>query len=89
MISKTMTVQIPTGLEVRPVAVLVQVANQYQSSIYVESGTRRVNAKSIMGLMTLGLHEGDPVTVEANGVDEIQAMSKIEEYLTGGIHQTL
>ena len=87
MVSKTMMVQIPTGLEVRPVAVLVQVANQYQSSIYVESGNKRVNAKSIMGLMTLGLHEGESVTVETNGEDEKQAMNKIEEYLTGGILQ--
>ena len=55
MITKTITVEIPAGLEVRPVAVLVQVANQYNSSIYVESGNKKVNAKSIMGLMTLGL----------------------------------
>ena len=88
MITKTMMVQIPTGLEVKPVAVLVQVANQYQSSIYVESGNRRVNAKSIMGLMTLGLHEGESVTVEANGEDESVAMNTIEEYLTGGVHQS-
>ena len=53
MITKTITVEIPAGLEVRPVAVLVQVANQYSSSIYVESGNKKVNAKSIMGLMTL------------------------------------
>lgn len=83
MTSKTMTVQIPAGLEVRPVAVLVQVANQYRSSIYVESGSRRVNAKSIMGLMTLGLHAGEPVTIEADGEDEELAVEKIEAYLTG------
>ena len=44
MITKTITVEIPAGLEVRPVAVLVQVANQYKSSIYVESGNKKLNA---------------------------------------------
>lgn len=86
MTTKTITVQIPTGLEARPVAVLVQVANQYSSSIYLENETRRVNAKSIMGLMTLGLHAGEQVTIQANGDDEETAITKIEEYLTGDGH---
>ena len=77
MITKTITVEIPAGLEVRPVAVLVQVANQYNSSIYVESGNKKVNAKSIMGMMTLGLASG------ADGSDEEDAVDKIEAYLTG------
>ena len=83
MITKTITVEIPAGLEVRPVAVLVQVANQYSSSIYVESGNKKVNAKSIMGLMTLGLRAGQSVTVHADGSDEEDAVDKIEAYLTG------
>ncbi len=83
MTTKTITVQIPTGLEARPVAVLVQIANQYSSSIYLENSTRRVNAKSIMGLMTLGLRAGEKVTIQANGADEEIAASKIEEYLSG------
>ena len=81
--TKTITVEIPAGLEVRPVAVLVQVANQYNSSIYVESGNKKVNAKSIMGLMTLGLRAGESVTVHADGSDEEDAVAKIEAYLTG------
>ena len=68
MITKTITVEIPAGLEVRPVAVLVQVANQYNSSIYVESGNKKVNAKSIMGLMTLGLRVGESVTIKDSKV---------------------
>ena len=48
MIKKPITIQIPSGLEARPVALLVQVASQYESEIYVESEARRVNAKSIM-----------------------------------------
>ena len=48
MIKKPITIQIPSGLEARPVALLVQVASQFESDIYVESEQRRVNAKSIM-----------------------------------------
>ena len=61
MIQKKMTINISTGLEARPVAVFVQVASQFDSSIYVEVGTKKVNAKSIMGMMTLGLDVGESV----------------------------
>ena len=54
MIKKPIIIQLASGLEPRPVAVLVQVASQYNSKIYVEDGDRKVNAKSIMGMMTLG-----------------------------------
>ena len=52
MITKNMKIEISTGLEARPVAVFVQVASQFESSIYVEVGNKKVNAKSIMGMMT-------------------------------------
>ncbi|CVI73366.1 MAG TPA: HPr family phosphocarrier protein [Candidatus Fimimorpha faecalis] len=83
MISKTITIQLPSGLEARPVAMLVQVASQYESAIYVQSEQRRVNAKSIMGMMTLGLNTGEKVTVSVDGKDESDAIRKIEEYLSG------
>ena len=81
MIKKPITVQLANGLEARPVALLVQVASQYNSKIYVEDGDRKVNAKSIMGMMTLGLIAGQSITVEADGADEDQAVSEIEKYL--------
>ncbi len=83
MIKKFIKVQIPNGLEARPVAVLVQVASQYESAVYVEVGEKRVNAKSIMGMMTLGLNEGECVTISAEGPDEEAAMQGIEKYLSG------
>ena len=82
MVTKSMTIELPTGLEARPVAVLVQVASQFESSIYVEHDNMKVNAKSIMGMMTLGLSAGTEVTVSAEGDDEVDAISKIEEYLS-------
>ena len=81
MKKKIITVELPDGLESRPAAMLVQVASQYDSRIYLESGSKRVNAKSIMGMMTLGLIAGQSITVEADGADEDQAVSEIEKYL--------
>lgn len=82
MITKKMTIKIPTGLEARPVALLVQVASRYESSIYIECEEMKVNAKSIMGMMSLGLAAGEEVNVIANGSDEQEAIENIEKYLS-------
>ena len=82
MITKKIQIQLQNGLEARPVAVLVQVASQYNSSIYVACDDRKVNAKSIMGMMTLGLTAGEEVVVSANGDDEQTAMDDIVKYLS-------
>jgi catabolite repression HPr-like protein len=82
MVTKKITIKIPTGLEARPVALLVQVASQYDSNIYVECEEKKVNAKSIMGMMSLGLAAGEEVTVSAHGADEELAMENIEKYLS-------
>ena len=84
MIKKPITIQLASGLEPRPVAVLVQVASQYNSKIYVEDGDRKVNAKSIMGMMTLGLDAGEEITLSAEGEDEAEAIENIEKYLSSG-----
>ena len=80
MIKKSMTIQLQSGLEARPVALLVQVASQHECSIYVEADNKKVNAKSIMGMMTLGLAPGEQVTVTADGADEEEAIQSIEQY---------
>lgn len=82
MITKKIKIQIKNGLEARPVAVLVQVASQFNSSIYVECGDKKVNAKSIMGMMALGLDTGEEVVVSAEGEDETNAMADIEKFLS-------
>ena len=84
MQKRSITIELDTGLEARPVAMLVQVASQYDSSIYVESESKRVNAKSIMGMMTLGLLPGEKIVVTADGADEETAIAGIERYLTEG-----
>ena len=82
MIKKPITVQLANGLEARPVALLVQVASQYESKIYVETENKKVNAKSIMGMMTLGLNAGESVVVSADVTDEQAAIENIEKYLS-------
>ena len=82
MISKSMTINIPKGLDARPVALLVQVASQYVSSIYVEIQEKKVNAKSIMGMMSLGLAQGEQITIIANGPDEQAAVDAIDTYIS-------
>lgn len=81
MKEKKVTIQVPEGLEVRPVAVLVQIASQFESSVYLETEDKRVNAKSIMGMMTLGLNSGEEVLVTADGPDEEAAVKEVEACL--------
>ena len=83
MIKKPITIQIPSGLEARPVALLVQVASQHDSTVYLESEGRKVNAKSIMGMMSLVLTNGVVVTIDAEGTDEVEAVEALERLLTG------
>lgn len=83
MIQKSMKIQLKTGLEARPVAVLVQKASQYDSTVYIQAEGKKVNAKSIMGMMSLGLDKGEEVTVIADGDDESAAIDSIEKYLSG------
>ena len=82
MTKRTVTIELASGLEARPIAMLVQLASSYESKIYVQSDNKKVNAKSIMGMMTLDLPVGVQVSVTADGVDEEKAIDEIEKYLS-------
>ncbi len=82
MIKKTMKVMLGNELDVRPIAELVQVASKYDSRIYIELGTKRVNAKSIMGMMSLELGKDGEIVVSADGADEEAALKEIEEFVS-------
>ena len=82
MVKKSIVVKLDQKTDVMPIAMLVQGASQYESSIYVDADEKRVNAKSIMGMMTLGLNSGLKVVVTADGPDEAQAVDGIEAYLS-------
>ena len=84
MLNEDVTGQISSGLETRPIAMLVQIASRYQSKIQIRSGSRCVNAKSIMGMMTLGLDSGELVNISAEGPDEEEALHSLSGYLMSG-----
>lgn len=85
MITKRMEIKIPTGLDPSTIALFIQTASQYDSKVYVEVQDKKVNAKSIMGMMTLGLPAGEEIVVSAAGDDEQQAIEHIEKYLNNEI----
>ena len=78
---KSVVVKMQQDFEARQIANLVQVANRYESKIYLEHGDSRVNAKSIMGMMSLALLNGEEILVDAEGADEAEAVAAIEEFL--------
>lgn len=81
MTKKTVTISIVKESEARPVAVLVQIASQFESKIHLVSDNKRVNAKSIMGMLSLDFVSGSEITVEADGADEEEAVLKMAEYI--------
>lgn len=83
MIEKSIEVKMTEQLDARPIAMLVQVASRHESSIYIMAEGKRVNAKSIMGMMSLTLDRGETVTVVADGRDEQEAVEHIGDYLSG------
>lgn len=83
MIKKPVTIQANMDMEARPIAHLVQEASQYSSKVYIELDEKKINAKSIMGMMSLGLNIGEEINVIADGKDEEEAISSIEKFLSG------
>ena len=79
---KSVVVNMQDAMEARPIAMLVQTANQYGSRIYLEQGSRRINAKSIMGMMGIALLNGDEVVLDVEGEDEEEAIAAMEASLT-------
>ncbi|MCR5237883.1 MAG: HPr family phosphocarrier protein [Lachnospiraceae bacterium] len=77
-------VNIKEDRDARPIAFLVQTASQFESKIYIDCEEKHVNAKSIMGMMTLTLTNGTRAVISADGEDENEALTKIEEFLTKG-----
>ena len=83
MITRTVNVKFSKNLSASPVALLVQKASKFDSIIYIESGERKVNAKSIMGMMSITLDEGDELLIKCDGADEAGAIDTVEKFLTG------
>lgn len=74
MISRGVTIQNSVGLHARPATFFVQKANSYKSSIWIEKDDCRVNAKSLLGVLSLGISKGTAITIIADGTDESDAV---------------
>lgn len=82
MIEKEVTVQLKTGLQARPAALFVQEASRFSSDIFIIDGEKKVNVKSIMGLMSMAIGTGKTVTLAADGQDEEEAIEVLEAFMT-------
>ncbi len=82
MVEKKVVVRLKMGLHARPAALFVQEANKYTSEIYVKKGDRAVNAKSIMGIMSLAVSSGTEITLSADGPDEEQAVEALSAMIS-------
>jgi len=79
MLTKTFTIKNKVGLHARPASVLVQTANKFKSDIKIEKDGRIVSAKSILGVLSLGVEKGSTIIVTVDGVDEEEALKTIED----------
>lgn len=89
MISRSFTIRNTLGLHARPSAQLTQVASRFKSEVFLSKDARRVNAKSIMGVMMLAAGAGSLLTVEASGIDEAQAVQAIGALIDSGFGEAV
>lgn len=86
MITQNVTVKNTIGLHARPATFFIQKANTYRSSIWVEKEDRRVNAKSLLGVLSLGVIGGMSVTLIADGEDEKEAIAGLASFIETEMH---
>lgn len=84
MYEKEVTVQNQVGLHARPATFFIQKANEFKSSIWVENEERRVNAKSLLGVLSLGIMGGTQILIKASGSDEEQAVEELVKLVKSG-----
>jgi catabolite repression HPr-like protein len=82
MVEKQLEVKLKTGLQARPAAQFVQEANRFSSDVFLEKDGKKVNAKSIMGLMSLAVSSGSTITIQVEGHDEDDALAALEKFIS-------
>ena len=81
MLKKEVTIRKKSGLQARPAALFVQEASRFSSEVFIEKGTKKVNAKSIMGLMSLALGHNTTLTLLVDGNDEAEAIEALSTFI--------
>ncbi len=87
MIERDITITNSSGLHARPATFFIQKANSYKSSVWVKSEDRQVNAKSLLGVLSLGIAKGMSVTLIAEGPDETAAVVGLSELINSGFSE--
>lgn len=82
MVTKEITIQNSVGLHARPATFFIQKANEYKSSIWIEMGERRINAKSLLGVLSLGIDKGTTIVLNADGDDEEEAVNGLVQLIS-------
>ena len=83
MVTQEVTINNEVGLHARPGTFFIQKANEFKSGIWVEKDERRVNAKSLLGVLSLGITKGTTITLLADGSDEKEAVAALSELVSG------
>lgn len=89
MYVKEVVVQNQVGLYARPATYFIQKSNEFQSSIWVEKEERRVNAKSLLGILSLGIIGGTTIRIIADGIDEEEAVSQLVQLVESGFSSSV
>ena len=84
MVIKEVVISNQVGLHARPATFFIQKANEFKSSIWIEKDERRVNAKSLLGVLSLGIVKGTTITLIADGSDEKEAVEALKELIDNG-----
>ena len=84
---KTAVINNEVGLHARPATFFIQKANEFKSSIWVEKDHRRVNAKSLLGVLSMGLTQGTEITIVAEGPDEVVAADSLAELISSNFSE--
>lgn len=87
MIEKVVMISNPAGLHARPAALFVQTAGKFTSKVWITKNDKRVNAKSIMGLMSLAISSGTAIAIGAEGEDEELAVNELVDLVTSGFRE--
>lgn len=82
MVTKEVVINNQVGLHARPATFFIQKANEFKSSIWIEKEDRRVNAKSLLGVLSLGIVKGTAVNLIADGADEANAIETLSELIS-------
>lgn len=83
MVERKVKVALEHGLHARPATDFVKMASSVKSEVFLIKDGKEMNAKSIMGVMALGVSKGDEVTLRVDGSDEREALEKLVQYLSG------